>query len=104
MQITLNIPDDLPTAIVQQYIKTIEAQMALIRKLTINPNNKLVTFIAEDFNLPLKEFKPYMQSIWLGIEEWRNSIDFNQDDEELTDELIASWRDKSSGRDFSWSS
>jgi hypothetical protein len=104
MQITLNIPDDLPTAIVQQYIKTIETQMALMRKLTINPNNKLLTFIAEDFNSPLEEFKPTMQSIWLGIDEWRKTAQFDEINEELTDEMIASWRDKSSGRDFSWGS
>ena len=30
MQITLNIPDDLPANIVHQYIKTIEAQMSLM--------------------------------------------------------------------------
>jgi len=34
MQITINIPDDLPSNIVQQYISTIEMQMALIGKLT----------------------------------------------------------------------
>jgi hypothetical protein len=38
MQITLNIPDDLPPNIVQQYIKTIEAQMSLMSKLTGHEN------------------------------------------------------------------
>jgi hypothetical protein len=33
MQITLEIPDNLPTAIVQQYISTIETQMRLISEL-----------------------------------------------------------------------
>lgn len=33
MQVTINIPDDLPNNIVQQYINTIEMQMALISKL-----------------------------------------------------------------------
>ena len=73
MQITLNIPDDLPTAIVQQYIKTIEIQMALMSKLTINPKlenkplslkrgsaKKIITFIADDFCEPLDDFKDYM--------------------------------------------
>lgn len=62
MQITLNIPDDLPTNIVQQYIKTIEAQMLLMSKLTVKPGyenetvslkrgsaKKMITFIADDF-------------------------------------------------------
>ncbi len=40
-------------------------------------------------------------SVWLGIEQWREQAQFN-DNEELTDEMIASWRDKSNGRDFSW--
>ena len=33
MQITINIPDNLPTHIVQQYINTIEAQMRLLSEL-----------------------------------------------------------------------
>jgi hypothetical protein len=62
MQITLNIPDDLPANIVQQYIKTIEAQMSLMSKLTTKPGyenetvslkrgsaKKMITFIADDF-------------------------------------------------------
>jgi hypothetical protein len=34
MQIILNIPDDLPANIVQQYIKTIEAQISLMSNLS----------------------------------------------------------------------
>ena len=33
MQITINIPDNLPTLIVQQYIQNIEAQMRLMAEL-----------------------------------------------------------------------
>lgn len=40
-------------------------------------------------------------NLWQGIERWRNKAEFD-DNEVLTDELIASWRDKSNGRDFSW--
>ncbi|MGZ4955185.1 MAG: hypothetical protein ACXV8Q_08720, partial [Methylobacter sp.] len=67
MQITLNIPDDLPPNIVQQYIKTIEAQMSLMSKLTGHENKavslkrgsakKMITYIADDFCEPLDEFK-----------------------------------------------
>lgn len=73
MQITLNIPDDLPSSIVQQYISTIEAQMSLISKLTTvkktenkvvslkrGSAKKIITFIADDFCEPLDEFKDYM--------------------------------------------
>jgi hypothetical protein len=70
MQITLNIPDDLPPNIVQQYIKTIEAQMSLMSKLTGHENKtaslkrgsakKMITFIADDFCDPLEDFKDYM--------------------------------------------
>lgn len=70
MQITLNIPDDLPPNIVQQYIKTIEAQMSLMSKLTSHENKtvslkrgsakKMITFIADDFCEPLEDFKDYM--------------------------------------------
>jgi len=62
MQITLNIPDDLPANIVQQYIKTIEAQMSLMSKLATKPGyenrtvslkrgsaKKMITYIADDF-------------------------------------------------------
>jgi hypothetical protein len=57
---------------------------------------------AAALDAPLDEFKPYMESVWLGIEQWRKQAQFSDGDEELTDEMIASWRDKSSGRDFSW--
>ncbi|WP_432741758.1 DUF2281 domain-containing protein [Methylobacter sp. G7] len=73
MQITLNIPDDLPANIVQQYIKTIETQMSLMSKLTTKPAyedktvslkrgsaKKMITFIADDFCEPLDDFKDYM--------------------------------------------
>ena len=36
MQITINVPDNLPSSIVQQYINTIEAQMRLISELALN--------------------------------------------------------------------
>jgi Tat protein secretion system quality control protein TatD with DNase activity len=36
MQITLDIPDNLPAAIVQQYISTIETQMRLISELALS--------------------------------------------------------------------
>ena len=115
MQITLNIPDDLPANIVQQYIKTIEAQMSLMSNLATKAGfenktgsldsgseKKDIFFMSDDFDAPLDAFKPYMESVWLGIEQWRKQAQFSDGDEELTDEMIASWRDKSSGRDFSW--
>jgi hypothetical protein len=43
MQVTINIPDDLPNNIVQQYINTIEMQMALISKLTSQKPQKSQT-------------------------------------------------------------
>jgi hypothetical protein len=62
MQVTINIPDDLPIHQVQQYINTIETQIALMSKLTTQKqikNNtvslkrgsakKMITFIADDF-------------------------------------------------------
>lgn len=48
MQITINVPDNLPPLIVQQYINTIEAQMRLIAELA---SNKL---FYEDKKIPLK--------------------------------------------------
>ncbi|MDP3877631.1 MAG: hypothetical protein Q8Q50_11680 [Methylobacter sp.] len=74
MQVTINIPDDLPSNIVQQYISTIEMQMALIGKLTTEKHLKTkgsslkrgsakqqITFIADDFCDPLVDFQDYMQ-------------------------------------------
>ena len=70
MQVTINIPDDLPNNIVQQYINTIEMQMALISKLTSQKPQKSqtasikrgsakqqITFIADDFCEPLADFR-----------------------------------------------
>jgi len=74
MQVTINIPDDLPNNIVQQYISTIEMQMALMSKLTAEKQVKSKTgllkrgsakqqiaFIADDFCKPLVDFQDYMQ-------------------------------------------
>jgi len=73
MQVTINIPDDLPSNFVQKYINTIELQMALMSKLTtekqpLNKTNRLhrgsskqqITFIADDFCESLTDFKDYM--------------------------------------------
>lgn len=35
MQITINVPDNLPSSIVQQYINTIKTQMCLISELML---------------------------------------------------------------------
>lgn len=43
-----------------------------------------------------------LPDLWSSIQYWRNQAQFSNDDEGLTDEMIASWRDRSSGRDFSW--
>jgi prevent-host-death family protein len=40
------------------------------------------------------------KSVWVSIKEWRDQVNFT--DIELTDEEINSWRDRSTGRDFSW--
>lgn len=74
MQVTINIPDDLPSNIIQQYIRTIEMQMALMSKLTTEKRiehktgslkrgsaKKVITFIADDFCEPLADFQDYMQ-------------------------------------------
>ncbi len=71
IQISLNVPDNLPSAIVQQYIKTIETQLLLLSKLN-NPitesksvslkrdsGKQMISFIADDFCEPLDEFKEY---------------------------------------------
>ncbi len=36
MQMTINVPDNLPPAIVQQYIHNVESQMNLMAQLTQN--------------------------------------------------------------------
>ncbi len=38
--------------------------------------------------------------LWQAIEEFRRTADFTE--AELTNEEIASWRDRGSGREFSW--
>ncbi len=74
MQVTINIPDDLPSNIVQQYINTIEIQMALMSKLSAENRQKnkagslkrgsakqQITFIADDFCESLADFQDYIQ-------------------------------------------
>lgn len=73
MQITINIPDELPATIVQQYISTIETQMLLLVKMAKENTSEnkplslkrgsaknIITFIADDFTAPLDDFKDYM--------------------------------------------
>lgn len=40
------------------------------------------------------------RNFWDEIQEWRSTADFEPVD--LTDEEIASWRDRSPAREFSW--
>jgi hypothetical protein len=40
------------------------------------------------------KFEQKSASVWLGIEKWREQARFNDNEEVLTDEMIASWRDK----------
>lgn len=91
----------LPEESLQELDKII-AQLRVNQKLALKQQSSF--YMADDFDAPLDEFKPYMTSVWLGIEKWREQAQFNEDDEVLTDEMVASWRDKSSGRDFSWNS
>jgi hypothetical protein len=76
MQMTINVPDNLPPAIVQQYIHNVESQMTLMAQLTQDFNKKIerknvvslkrgsakniITFMADDFNAPLADFEDYM--------------------------------------------
>lgn len=76
MQVILNIPDNLPLSIVQQYIGTIETQMRLIANLTNNNAESIekkntvslkrgsakkdITFIVDDFTDTVDDFKDYM--------------------------------------------
>ncbi len=63
--------------------------------------NNTIVLTDEELCKPTEET---VSTIWFGIEQWREQAQFSDDDEELTDEMVASWRDKSSGRDFSWNS
>jgi len=44
MQITINVPDNLPSPIVQQYIHNVEAQMRLMAELANNTFTRCSTF------------------------------------------------------------
>lgn len=64
------------------------------------PEESLIALEKIIAQLQIKQ--PKNKDLWLAIEQWRKQTQFNQDDEQLTDEIINSWRDKNSGRDFSW--
>jgi hypothetical protein len=88
MQITLNIPDDLPSNIVQQYISTIEAQMFLMTKLTLATKieNKAVEdntqkILNNFYNLPVSkiesiETKSVYQGKTLSLEDMEQAIEY----------------------------
>lgn len=73
MQITLNVPDELPTELLQQYISSLETQLLLLVKMAKSEGNEhkpslkrgsakgIITFVADDFTAPLEEFEDYME-------------------------------------------
>jgi hypothetical protein len=73
----------------------------LIAQLKSNPKRK--QFNPKQF-FAVSHLKNPESSVWFGIEQWRKQAQFSDNDEEFTDEMVASWRDKSVGRDFSWDS
>jgi hypothetical protein len=107
MQITLNIPDDLPANIVEQYVKTIEAQMLLMSKLTtktaIDLSPLLITevdAISVRFKEPL-ELTPYLDEEsqqYLVVEEPTlaiNAFALNREQlfDEVQEQLVMLWRE-----------
>ncbi len=52
---TINVPDNAPMHIVQQYIQTIESQLSLITEWTKNSDSKKTSF--EEIVNIAKEFK-----------------------------------------------
>lgn len=76
MQITINIPDELPATIVQQYISTIEAQMSLLVKMAKGNTD-------ENKQISLKH-----GSLKRTVGEYKNKIRISADfDEPLPDEF-----------------
>jgi hypothetical protein len=69
----------------------------------LKSNQKRKQFNPKQF-FAVSHLKNTESSVWIGIEQWREQAQFQEDDEILTDEMVASWREKSTGRDFSWSS
>jgi hypothetical protein len=68
MQLVIDIPDDLPMNIVQQYVCDFKEKISALKSSEDIPvvsikrgsAKHLITFIADDFNAPLEDFKDYM--------------------------------------------
>ncbi len=68
MQLVIDIPDDLPMNIVQQYLYDFEKKLSALKPNKDSPivsikrgsAKQFITFIADDFNVPLEDFKDYM--------------------------------------------
>ncbi len=68
MQLVIDIPDDLPMNIVQQYVYDFKEKISALKSNEDIPAvsikrgsaKHLITFIADDFNAPIEDFKDYM--------------------------------------------
>ncbi len=87
---------------------TISHQLEELSEDSLLEVEKLITQLKssqkrKQFNLfAVSHLKNTESSVWIGIEQWREQAQFQKSEEVLTDEMVASWRDKSTGRDFSW--
>lgn len=82
MQLVIDIPDDLPFNLVQEYLYDFESKLAALKLNKDTPvvsikrgsAKHLITFIADDFNAPLEvvEKKPFDPKQFFGVSQLNN--------------------------------
>ena len=74
----------------------------VIQKIELLPDNAILE-VSNFIELLTYKYASEKSSIlWSSIEKWRNKLKSEKWNDDLSDEMIAGWRSKDLGREFSW--
>jgi hypothetical protein len=74
----------------------------VIQKIELLPDNAILEVLNFIEFLTYKYVSEKSSSLWSSIEKWRNKLKSENCNDDLSNEMIAGWRSKDLGREFSW--
>ena len=74
----------------------------VIQKIELLPDNAILEVLNFIELLTYKYASEKSSILWSSIEKWRNKLKSEKWNDDLSDEMIAGWRSKDLGREFSW--
>jgi len=74
----------------------------MLFKIELLPDNAILEVLNFIELLTYKYASEKSSGLWSSIEKWRNKLKSENWNDDLSDEMIAGWRSKDLGREFSW--